>query len=60
MATFGRVVLGVLMGLLSLLGLFMAANAEGSSFYQVGLMFTAFGYFMVLFLISQVHFDSDD
>ncbi|MGO1119115.1 hypothetical protein ACTL6U_10435 [Rhodovibrionaceae bacterium A322] len=57
MATFGRVIFGFLMGLLSLLGLFMAANAQDTGFYQAGLMITLFGCFMIFYLISRVNFD---
>ena len=48
----GPWILGTLLGLLSLVGLFMASGAKDGLFYGVGLAFFLFG---VLFIFGLIH-----
>jgi hypothetical protein len=48
----GPWILGALLALLSLVGLFMASSAEDDLFYGVGLAFFLFG---VLFIFGLIH-----
>lgn len=50
--TVGPWILGALLALLSLLGLFMASGAKDELFYGVGLAFFLFG---VLFIFGLIH-----
>ncbi len=51
--TTGAWVLGVIMGLISLLGLIMASGAVDPIFYRTGLALTIFGVLFIFFLIKQ-------
>ncbi|MGI9490760.1 MAG: hypothetical protein ACR2RF_33660 [Geminicoccaceae bacterium] len=46
-------ILGVIMGLLSLLGLVMASGAVDPIFYRTGLALTVFGVLFIFVLIKQ-------
>jgi hypothetical protein len=50
---FGPWLLGVLMGLTSLLGLFLASAASDPMFYAAGLLFFLFGVLMIFGLIAR-------
>ena len=49
----GAWVLGIAMGLLSLVGLLMASNATDSGFYWTGLAFFLFGVLFIFALIKR-------
>ena len=50
---FGPWLLGILMGLTSLLGLFLASAASDRLFYAAGLIFFLFGVLMIFGLIAR-------
>lgn len=60
MNTTGRFILGAIVGLFGLLGLFLAAGAEGdSAFYQAGLLLAAFAYLFILFLVKRSYDEAE-
>ena len=50
---FGPWLLGVVMGVISLLGLFLASAASDAMFYAAGLIFFLFGVLMIFGLIAR-------
>lgn len=54
-----RVLLGFVVGLIGLIGLFLAAGAEDGAFYDAGLLVAVVAYLFVLFLIKQGYDESD-
>lgn len=50
---FGPWLLGIVLGVISLLGLFLASNAIDAVFYTVGLIFFLFGVLMIFGLIAR-------
>ena len=49
----GRWVIGIAMGLVSLIGLFMASKAADDAMYFVGLVFFVFGVIFIFALIGK-------
>ncbi|MFW5834511.1 MAG: hypothetical protein ACOCYE_10470 [Pseudomonadota bacterium] len=56
----GPWVLGVVLGLISLFGLFMASNATDTVFYGTGLFFTGVGVVLIFYLIHRHTRSGDD
>jgi hypothetical protein len=50
---FGPWLLGIVMGVISLLGLFLASAASDRMFYAAGLIFFLFGVLMIFGLIAR-------
>jgi uncharacterized membrane protein len=53
MASSGRFVYGALIGLIGLLGLFLAAGAKEGHFYAAGLFLAGFSLAMIFWLIKR-------
>lgn len=53
MSDVGSWILGVVMGVLSLLGLIMASQAQDDAFYFTGLLFFLFGVLFIFALIKR-------
>lgn len=49
----GQWIFGAIMGLLSLLGLFLASRSHDQTFYAVGLLFFLFGLGFIFWLIAR-------
>jgi hypothetical protein len=58
--TMGAWVLGAALGLISLLGLFMASRATDTIFYGTGLAFTGVGVILIFYLIHRRTGSGDD
>lgn len=56
----GAWVLGTVLGLISLFGLFMASNATDTVFYGTGLAFTGIGVILIFYLIHRNTGSEDD
>ena len=53
MSELGSWILGAVMGVLSLLGLIMASQAQDNAFYYTGLLFFIFGVLFIFALIKR-------
>ena len=56
----GAWVLGAVLGLVSLFGLFMASNATDAVFYGTGMAFTGIGVILIFYLIHRNTGSEDD
>jgi hypothetical protein len=53
MASSGKFIYGALLGVIGLLGLFMAAGAKEGHFYMAGLFIAGFSLIMIFWLIKR-------